>query len=113
MGCGTLTASGNWVSAPLSNVSGTSAALESIETSFNDDLNGDGIIGVPTGGTTGGSPTVIESSGTTSLLTDGTHYYLQPNGGAAVELSYNGAPVMVGAIWRLDPDRGAADGDRL
>ena len=39
--------SGNYVSAPISNVSGTSAALESIETSFNDDLNGDGIIGVP------------------------------------------------------------------
>ncbi len=51
-------ASGNFVSGPISNVSGTNAALESIETSFNYDLNGDGIIGVPsggTGGTTGGS----------------------------------------------------------
>jgi hypothetical protein len=40
--------------------------------------------------------TTIESSGTTSLLTDGTYYYLQPAGGPAVELSYNGAPVTVG-----------------
>ncbi len=40
-------ASGNFVSGPISNVSGTSAALESIEFSFNDDLNGDGTIGVP------------------------------------------------------------------
>jgi Domain of unknown function (DUF4347)/Tryptophan-rich Synechocystis species C-terminal domain/Putative esterase len=40
--------------------------------------------------------TVIESSGSTSLLTDGTNYFLQPNGGPAVELSYNGAPVTVG-----------------
>jgi len=64
--------SGNYVSASLSNVSGTSAALESIEASFNDDLNGDGIIGVPLPS----NATVIESSGTTSLLTDGTYYYL-------------------------------------
>jgi len=96
-------ASGNYVSAPLSNVSGTSAALESIETSFNYDLNGDGVIGVPTGGTTGGSLTVIESSGTTSLLTDGTHYFLQPAGGSAVELSYGGAPVAVGEFGAWTP----------
>ncbi len=30
------------------------------------------------------------------LLTDGTNYFLQPNGGAAVELSYNGVPVVAG-----------------
>ena len=40
--------------------------------------------------------TVIESSGSMSLLTDGTNYYLQPNGGPAVELSYGGSPVTVG-----------------
>ncbi len=113
---------GNYVSAPISNVSGTNAALESIETSFNDDLNGDGAIGLTNGGTTGGtggttggtggttggsspppSLTVIESSGTTSLLTDGTHYFLQAAGGAAVELSYGGAPVTVGQFgaWAM------------
>ncbi len=99
-------ASGNYVSASLSNVSGTNAALESIETSFNFDLNGDGVIGAPNGGgggTTGGSMTVIESSGTTSLLTDGTTYYLQPNGGAAVELSYNGSPVIAGEFGAWTP----------
>jgi serralysin len=99
-------ASGNYVSASLSNVSGTSAALESIETSFNFDLNGDGTIGAPnggTGGTTGGSLTLIESSGTTSLLTDGTHYFLQPNGGAAVELSYGGSPVAAGEFGAWTP----------
>ena len=42
------------------------------------------------------SSTVIESSGSMSLLTDGTNYFLQPNGGSAVKLSYSGAPVMVG-----------------
>ena len=99
-------ASGSYVSAPLSNVSGTSAALESIETSFNYDLNGDGTIGVPTGGTggtTGGSLTVIESSGTTSLLTDGTHYFFEPVGGSAVELSYGGQPVVAGEFGAWTP----------
>ena len=91
--------SGNWVSAPISNVSGASAALESIETSFNFDLNGDGTIG----SSAQSGQTVIESSGTTSLLTDGTHYFLQPNGGAAVELSYNGSPVVAGEFgaWTM------------
>ena len=31
-----------------------------------------------------------------SLLTDGTNYFLQPNGGSAVELSYGGSPVFAG-----------------
>ena len=88
--------SGNYVSAPMSNVSGTSAALESIETSFNDDLNGDGVIGPP-------PPTVIESNGSMSLLTDGTNYFLEPNGGTAVKLSYNGAPVTVGQFGGWTP----------
>ena len=108
MGCGTPTRAAIIVSGPLSNVSGTSAALESLETSFNYDLNGDGVIGVPGGGTTGGtggtgSLTLIESSGTTSLLTDGTHYFFQPNGGAAVELSYSGSPVTVGEFGAWAP----------
>ena len=42
------------------------------------------------------SLTTIESSGSTSLLTDGTNYFLQPANGPTVELSYNGAPVTVG-----------------
>jgi cytochrome c2 len=99
--------SGNYVSAPLSNVSGTSVALELVETSFNNDLNGDGSIGVPTGGSTGGatggSSTVIESSGTTSLLTNGTNYFLQPVGGTAVALSYGGSAVVVGEFGAWAP----------
>ena len=80
--------SGNEVSIPFS---GSGAQVASYETSFNADLNGDGIIGVPEP-----SLTVIELSGSTSLLTDGTHYFLQPSDGPAVELSYNGSPVTVG-----------------
>ena len=40
---------GNYISNSIGVVSGTSAALESLETSFHQDLNGDGVIGVPTG----------------------------------------------------------------
>ena len=84
--------SGNVVSTPIGNVSGTSAALESMEVSFNDDLNGDGTIGVPVPS----NATVIGSSGTASLLAAGNTYLIQPNGNGAVELSQNGAPVTAG-----------------
>ena len=47
--------------------------------------------------------TVIELSGTTSLLTDGTHYFFQPNGGAAVELSYGGSPIVAGEFGAWTP----------
>ena len=39
--------SGNVLSASISGVSGTNTALESIETSFQQDLNGDHTIGIP------------------------------------------------------------------
>ena len=71
---------------------GSGAQVASYEAGFNDDLNGDGTIGVPPPS----APTVIELSGSTSLLTDGTNDFLQPNGGQAVELSYGGSPVTVG-----------------
>ncbi len=38
--------SGNYISNLIGAVSGTSTALESLETSFHQDLNGDGVIGV-------------------------------------------------------------------
>ena len=81
------------------NVSGTSAALESMEFSFNDDLNGDGTIGipVPSGATT------IKSSGTTSLLASGNTYLLQVGSGGAVQLTYGGQPVMPGEFGALTP----------
>ena len=71
-------------------MSGTSAALQSFETSFQQDLNGDGSIGPPH------RPTVIEGFGSTSLAEGGSNYFLYPNGGSAVELSYAGAPVVAG-----------------
>ena len=46
--------SGNYVSSSATNVSGSDATLKSLETSFHQDLNGDGVIGPATGA---GSPT--------------------------------------------------------
>src|SRR5689334_7009013 len=72
--------SGNYLSSAFYSAPESITQLESFETSFKDDLNGDGIIGIPPP-----SPqTTIESSGSMSLLTDGPNYFLQPNGGAAV-----------------------------
>jgi serralysin len=67
-------------------VSGTSAALESLETSFREDLNGDGTIGPVT--------TVIESFGSTSLVQVGSNYFLDSiSTSTGPELKYNGAPI--------------------
>ena len=84
---------GNYLSSAFDSASGASAQVQSLETSFQQDLNGDGVIGPPAG-----SPpsTVIEASGSTGLLQNGGNYFLQPNGGPAVELSYRGAPVVDG-----------------
>jgi hypothetical protein len=83
---------GNYLSSVSNVASGSSAALVSLETSFQQDLNGDGFIGPPTSP----PPTVIEAFGSTSLVQVGSNYFLDPNGGSAVELSYGGAPVVAG-----------------
>ena len=57
----TTDSNGNYLSNIVAAVSGSSIALESLETSFHQDLNGDGQIGVS------GVTTVIESNGSTSL----------------------------------------------
>ncbi len=64
-----------------------------LETSFHQDLNGDGVIGVST--------TVIEAFGSTSLVQVGNNYFFDPvAGGTGPELKYNGSPVVVG---QFDP----------
>src|SRR5262249_45133675 len=74
--------SGNFIS--MTNVmSGSSTALESLESSFHQDLNGDGQIGVVT--------TVIESNGATSLTEIGDHYYLYDSTSAGPSFKMIGA----------------------
>ncbi|MGA7804125.1 MAG: hypothetical protein WCB02_05810, partial [Bradyrhizobium sp.] len=71
-------------------LSGTSTALESYETSFGHDLNGDGTIGVKS--------TVIESNGTTSLVAVADQYALENSSGNGPHLQLNGAAVVAGAF---------------
>ena len=87
----TTDSSGNHLtdSAPMT---ATSYALESLETVFHQDLNGDGVIG-PT-------VTVIQtdtnSFGPTSLTEVANEFFLDNSSGVGPALQYNGAPVVAG-----------------
>jgi hypothetical protein len=73
-------------------LSGSSAALEAYETSFHQDLNGDGVIGIPAT-----TSTVIEAFGSTSLVQVGSNYFLDSHStGTGPEVMYGGAPLTVG-----------------
>src|ERR1700687_5692062 len=75
----------------IGTVSGSSPALEALETSFHQDLNGDGVIGPPAG------TTVIESFGSTSLVQVGNHFFLESNTtGIGPALKYQGVPIVAG-----------------
>src|SRR6202041_2605948 len=64
--------SGNYLSNLATSVTGNSSTLESFETIFGQDLNGDGHIGAPPPP----PPTVIQTDGTTALTEVGTNYFL-------------------------------------
>jgi serralysin len=73
-------------------VSGASSVLIALEPNFQQDLNGDGVIG-------GGAPpppagTVIESFGSTSLVQLNNNFYFYPVGGSSgPQFKYSGSPV--------------------
>src|SRR5205823_6120492 len=71
-------------------VSGSSSALQGIEASFHQDLNGDGTIGLVT--------TSVESFGATALDQVANHYFLDPvvGGGTGPQLKNGGSLVTVG-----------------
>ena len=96
---------GNFVSDTLGVVSGTSYALESLETSFQQDLNGDGTIGPTT--------TVIESAGSTSLTQVADQVYLYNSGGSRPCAAVCEYTLGRGSIRRLDADRCRADRNRV
>jgi serralysin len=78
--------SGNMVSMPIGVVSGESFALQSLESSFHQDLNGDGTIGA--------EARTIESFGGTALVQVADRYALGSASGPQV--GYGGAAVTVG-----------------
>ena len=98
-------------------LAGNSSTLEALEPSFNQDLNGDGTIGIPTAltiptaPTTPTSPTapstVIQtdtnSFGTTTLAESGNNYFLDGANGTGPELKDGGTNVVVGQFGGWEP----------
>jgi len=96
---------GNYTTGIVGPVDGTNSTLQSLETTFQQDLNGDGTIGVTSsGGSTppAGSQTVIESHGTTSLVEANNHYYFF-HSGAGPSFKFNGADVVSGEFGSWSP----------
>ena len=92
----TTDSSGNYASNLIGLVSGTSTALESLESTFNQDLNGDGTIGIP--------KVVIQTDGSTALTQVGNNYFLdKTGGGSGPELQYKGVAVTVGEFGTTTP----------
>ena len=81
-------------------VSGTNSALKLLETSFHQDLNGDGQIGASSAAApTSPTPTPskqIESAGATSLVESGDKYYLNSSSGSGPSLKYHGVDFVDG-----------------
>ena len=90
---------GNYLSNLVGQVAGTNTSLEALETTFHQDLNGDGTIGVPIPTTT-----VIEALGSTSLVQVGSNYDLEAIGtGSGPELKISGAAVVAGQYGTWAP----------
>jgi len=85
--------SGNYTSSLTDVVAGGSYALQSLEASFSQDLNGDG--------TTGLISSVIESSGTTTLTATADRYAF--SGAPGGTLKYLGADVIAGQFGAWAP----------
>ncbi|WP_247370085.1 MULTISPECIES: Ig-like domain-containing protein [unclassified Bradyrhizobium] len=82
-------------------VSGTDSGLKSLETSFHQDLNGDGQIGTSTA-TAPTSPAqttgkVVEAAGVTSLVESGGKFYLNGSTGTGPSLKDSGADFVSGS----------------
>ena len=104
---------GNFMSNPVGVVSGTSTSWKSLEASFHQDLNGDGVISV----TAAPATTAAERHGDRVLRLD------QPDPGwehvhlgiatSGPSLKQGGVACAAGSARRLDADRRRTDGQRI
>ena len=83
------------VSGLTSAVSGTNYAVKSLETSFHQDLNGDGQVGLVT--------TAVETQGSTDLTHAADHYFLYDSVGSGPSLKYGGADFVDGQFGAWAP----------
>ena len=90
---------GNYIATIIGATAGNDYALESIETTFNQDLNGDGTIGL--------TKTVIQtdtnSFGSTSLIAVANEYFLSSASGSGPVLQADGAVVVAGEFGAWVP----------
>jgi len=90
----TTDGNGNYTSNISGLVSGSSFTSESLETTFGQDFNHDGTVGV--------TASLIQTSGSTSLLQIADNYYAYV-AGSGPSLKYGGSPVTVGEFGTIAP----------
>ncbi|WP_247328935.1 M10 family metallopeptidase C-terminal domain-containing protein [Bradyrhizobium sp. 21] len=86
--------SGNYTSNLTSDLQGVSTTVETFETTFHQDFNGDGTIGIPI--------VTIEAAGSTSLVQVGSNYDLNSiSSGTGPVLKSGGNPISAGnyGVW--------------
>jgi serralysin len=86
---------GNYLANLVPTVAGSDPALLSTEASFQQDLNGDGLISA--------GHTAIETHGVTTLAMGSNHFYLQDSNGAGPSLKLGGTDVSAGQFGGWTP----------
>ncbi|MCP3460039.1 Ig-like domain-containing protein [Bradyrhizobium sp. CCGUVB23] len=86
-------------------VSGTSSTLKSLETTFQQDLNGDGVIGAPApAAATAAATTLIETNGSAGLAQIGNNFYVgTASAGYNAELKFAGVAQVVDPTGHVAP----------
>ena len=92
----TTDSNGNYISNSSASCREPAPRWKSLETSFHQDLNGDGVIGVRHDASS-------SSFGSTSLVEVGTNYFLDNSAGSGPELKYAGAAVVAGQFGGWTP----------
>ncbi|MCA1502259.1 protease, partial [Bradyrhizobium sp. NBAIM14] len=87
---------GNYTGSIVPEVTGTNASFRSLETTFQQDLNGDGTIGIPSA--------TLEAQGSTKLVRTGDNFYLEAiSTGSGPVLKISGAPVSAAVYGTWAP----------
>lgn len=95
-------ANGNFAGSPTGVVSGGEYSLQSLETTFGIDLNGDGTLGPVT--------TTIESAGSTRLVQEANAYFVLNSSGGGSSIKVGGVAVTTGAFSGWTPIAAAQKG---
>ena len=90
-----LDGSGNYAGNAVGLVAGSDPTLQALETIFQQDLNGNGQIGV--------TPTTIEAFGATRLVEVGSQFFLRDAGGAGPSVKHQGAAITDGQFGAWAP----------